>query len=224
MISILIPIYNGIEFIEESVFSVINQTYTRWELLIAINGHEQNSDSYKTACALKAKLTCEIQNKIRIFDFYTKGKANTLNGLIPYCSYKYVALLDVDDVWHNRKLEIQVPFLTKYDVIGSKCVYFGNVSNFVPNIPVKNITFFNFFKMNPIINSSCIIRKEFCYWNPDEFIEDYDLWLRLRKLGKTFYNCPQILVKHRIHEKSSFNSTGKHKKIRKEFLEKHKIL
>jgi len=33
------PIYNGIEFIEESVKSIIKQTYTEWELIIGINGH-----------------------------------------------------------------------------------------------------------------------------------------------------------------------------------------
>ncbi len=39
MISILIPIYNGIEFIDESIHSVINQTFNNWELLIGVNGH-----------------------------------------------------------------------------------------------------------------------------------------------------------------------------------------
>ena len=44
MISILIPIYNGIEFVEESVSSVIQQTFKEWELIIGINGHPKNSD------------------------------------------------------------------------------------------------------------------------------------------------------------------------------------
>jgi len=46
MISILIPLYNGIEFLEESVNSVINQTYSQWELLIGVNGYSTNSDIY----------------------------------------------------------------------------------------------------------------------------------------------------------------------------------
>ena len=49
MISILIPIYNGIEFIDESVNSVINQFFTDWELLIGINGYPKNSEVYKIA-------------------------------------------------------------------------------------------------------------------------------------------------------------------------------
>jgi hypothetical protein len=60
---------------------------------------------------------------------------------------------------------------------------------------------------NPMINSSVIIRKELCYWWSDEDgIEDYGLWIRLRKQNKTFYNCPDVLVKHRIHKTSAFNS------------------
>ena len=39
MISILLPIYNGIEFIEESIYSILQQEYTDWELLIGINGY-----------------------------------------------------------------------------------------------------------------------------------------------------------------------------------------
>lgn len=48
-ITILMPIYNGIEFIDESVNSIKNQNYKNWELLIGINGHSENSEVYKIA-------------------------------------------------------------------------------------------------------------------------------------------------------------------------------
>ena len=106
MISILMPIYNGIEFIEESVSSILRQTYKEWELLIAINGHPENSDVYKIAKEYEKKT-----DKLRVYDFYEiKGKSNTLNEMIKYCNYNYVALLDVDDIWLPRKLEAQLPF------------------------------------------------------------------------------------------------------------------
>ena len=44
MISILMPIYNGIEYINESVMSVLCQSYDKWELIIGINGHPPDSD------------------------------------------------------------------------------------------------------------------------------------------------------------------------------------
>lgn len=204
------PIYNGVEFIHDSVPSVIEQSYDKWELLIGINGHPQNSDVYKMA-----KKYEDINNKIRVFDFHNiKGKSNTLNELIKYSNYDYIALLDVDDIWHVEKLDMQSKFLGEYDVIGSNCIYFGDKPGIVPQIPQYDFSNFNFASVNPIINASTIIKKPFCHWRREfDGVEDYDLWLRLRKLNKRFYNCPEILVKHRIHNQSAFNAKGNNNKV-----------
>ena len=204
------PIYNGIEFINESVPSIINQTFNEWELIIGINGHPINSEVYNIA-----KKYEEIDDiRIKVLELFPiKGKANTLNEMIKYCKYNYVALLDVDDIWQSKKLEIQSKFINNYDVIGSNCVWFGDREGVVPRIPNYDFSDFNFAQVNPIINSSSIIKKELCFWN-ENGIEDYDLWLRLRKLNKKFYNCPEILVKHRIHQTSAFNSKGNNDKVK----------
>ena len=216
MISILMPIYNGIEFINESVTSVLSQTYLDWELIIGINGHPPKSDVYKIA-----KLFENISPKIKVYDLFNcNGKSNTLNSMIEYCNFDYIALLDVDDIWRPIKLETQVQYIKDYDVVGSRCIYFGESKNgIIPDIPVRDISTFNFFTFNPIINSSIIIKKEFAKWN-ENGIEDYDLWLTLRKMQKKFYNCPEILVKHRIHNDSAFNSKGNHMLV-SNLLKKH---
>jgi glycosyltransferase involved in cell wall biosynthesis len=210
MISILIPIYNGIEFIEESVSSVLNQTYDQWELLIGINGHPQDSEVYKIAKKYENKC-----NKIRVFDFYTiRGKSNTLNFMIQFCNFNYVAILDVDDIWHPQKLELQSRALNYFDVIGSNCVWFGDRPGVVPQIPTGDISNIDFSIVNPIINSSSIIRKELAYWNGKwDGVEDYDMWLRIRKQNKKIFNFKEILVKHRIHNQSAFNSKGNDNKV-----------
>lgn len=215
MISILIPVYNGIEFINESVTSVLEQTFEDWEIIIAINGHPENSSEYKIAKEYES-----ISDKIRVYDFYNVwGKADTLNSMIPYCKYDYVAILDVDDVWYDNKLETQLTYLGKYDVIGSQCVYFGDLENINPSIPLGDISNHDFTKVNPVINSSVIIRKELCHW-VENGIEDYDLWLRLKSQSKTFYNFNDVLVKHRIHKSSAFNSNGHSSKL-PQLLEKY---
>ena len=205
MISILIPIYNGIEFIDESVSSVLRQTYGNWELLIGINGHPPNSKTYLTAKEYEKK-----SDKIKVFDFHQiKGKSNTLNERVNHCKYDYVALLDVDDNWHHDKLSVQSQLLNRFDVIGSNCVWFGDRNGVIPPIPVGDISNYNFALVNPIINSSSIIRKELCFWNNIfDGVEDYDLWIRLRKHNKKFFNFETVLVKHRIHNTSAFNSKG----------------
>lgn len=207
MISILMPIKNGIDFLNESVESILQQTYTQWELIIGINGLPANSDEYKIA-----KQYADAFSNIHVLDLpEINGKSNALNAMLTHCQYDYVAILDVDDIWLPSKLEMQIPFLYKYDVIGTKCLYFG-IMNGIPDIPIGDISNIDFKKCNPIINSSSIIRKELCHWI-ENGIEDYDLWLRLRKLNKTFYNCEQVLVKHRIHHSSAFNTKGNNNKV-----------
>ena len=72
MINILMPIYNGIEFIDESVTSIKKQTFKEWKLIIGINGHPSNSEVYK-----KAK---EYENdKIKVIDlFEIKGEIRSI--------------------------------------------------------------------------------------------------------------------------------------------------
>lgn len=225
MISILIPIHNGIEFLSQSLGSVFQQNYYDWEVIIAVNGFEQNSETYQEAKKYVEKIL-DYNNSpkclkeaglspisIRVLDFYfIKGKANALNRMLDYCNGDYVAILDVDDIWLPDKLDYQSILMGIYDIIGTKCVYFGDKEGFIPDIPIGDLTGFNFTVLNPIINSSALIRKELCCWE-ENGIEDYDLWLKLWKQGKRFYNINKVYVKHRIHQQSAFNSKGNHLKV-----------
>ena len=218
MITVLIPLYNGVEFLTEAIHSVKTQSFVDWEIIIGVNGHPKDSIVFEQAMKFASE-------KIRIFDLYdlpVNGKSAALNKMLEYASHHYIALLDADDIWHPNKLETQIPFLKQgYDVVGSQCIYFGDM-NGSPSIPVGDISHLDFFTVNPMINSSTIIKKDLCWW--DGFfngIEDYDLWLRLRKEGKRFYNCQDYLVKHRIHQTSAFNSNGNSNRV-PELLQRHR--
>ena len=136
---------------------------------------------------------------------------------------EYVALIDVDDIWYPNKLEEQIPFLGLYDIIGSKCQYFGD-SNIIPDIPDGDISSYDFFLQNPIINSSAVLRKTLLIYNISEItgLEDYELWLRLRYIIQAkFYNVPHVLVGHRIHNNSAFNNINNN--YLPEFLMRKKV-
>lgn len=211
-IAILLPIYNGVEYFEESFASIILQNYQHWQLWIGINGYEPEESIYN-----KIKKIIEPYAKsheIMLFDFGKRAnKAATLNLMVKLLpeEIKYIALIDVDDVWFPNKLEMQIKHIPQFDVIGSKCKYFGkNIpDNIIPNIPVGDFTRFPFTMCNPIINSSVIIKKEFAHWDEESKIEDYELWLNLQKKGSIlFYNCADVLIKHRIHSSSAFNNVN----------------
>ena len=212
MFSIVIPIYNGVKYLEDSLTSVFEQTYKEWEVIIGINGHEPDSEIEKIANLIKEKLQnhYKLKNRIDIIYYSTKGKAATLNAMITHCKYNYIALLDVDDIWLPKKLEKQLAYIDNFDIVGSQCNYFHDMSG-SPGIPTGNLKDFNFFSCNPIINCSAVLKKEFCTWCTDDQcfgVEDYDLWLRLKHENRTFYNIGEILCLHRIHRESFFNNSN----------------
>ena len=214
MITILIPIYNGIEFISQCISGIESQTYTHWEVIIGVNGHEKNSKVFKKASEFS-------NDKIKVFDMYEiKGKAKALNEMVKHAKYNWIALLDVDDVWLANKLQIQLNYMANYDVIGTRCIYFGDINNIVPRIPIGDITSFDFLSVNPVINSTVILKKELCNWREDTMLEDYELWLRLWRMGKKFYNDAGVHMLHRIHKESAFNSKGNHTHV-KELIEEY---
>ena len=78
-----------------------------------------------------------------------------------------------------------------------------------------------------IVNCSMFHKKAFddCEGYDDSLKgwEDYDLWIRLRKENKQFFNCKAILVKHRIHSASAFNAKGNNNKV-EDLLKSHNIV
>ena len=108
---------------------------------------------------------------------------------------------------------MQVPYLNTYDVVGSHCYYInkdGYNLSFSPKLPVGDITEYNFFDGNPIINSSVILKKSDAVWQLDDIningVEDYDLWFKLKFQKKKFYNIEKKICFHRLHDKSYFNN------------------
>ena len=221
-ISILMPIYNGIEYFDDSLSSIINQTYKNYELIIGVNGNNKNSDVYLEVLdkVNKHKYT----DNISIHDLYEiKGKSNALNEMVNMCKYEWVSLLDVDDIWHKDKLINQKEYIGKYDVIGTNCKYFGD-SDIIPELPMGDVSDFNFFKYNPIVNSSCIIRKSLAKWDGNDGVEDYELWLQLIIKNKKFFNVNKILTFHRIHTDSCYNSKGNHllvEKLKEKYVQEY---
>jgi glycosyltransferase involved in cell wall biosynthesis len=207
MISILMATYNGENFIKESIDSIINQTFTEWELLIGFNGTTDNSK----------EIVNEYKDyRIRIFDYSNdKGKAKTLNKLILESKYDWIAIQDDDDVWIENKLEKQIKFIGTYDVIGTMISYIDENLNFKgqPNLEFKHdeIISKSLNGNNQIANTSAIFKKNDALkingWDIKiDGIEDFDFWLRLIKDGKKFVNLPDKLVLHRLHDKSNFNT------------------
>lgn len=204
MISVLLPIYNGKEFLDECIPSILNQTFGKFEILVGINGHDE-----KSAAVIVEKLKSFKDSRIKILICPYKGKVRALNRLVPHARYKHIALIDADDLWLPNKLEEQIKFIDKYDVVGSDIEYFGDKDG-SPQLFLGRLIKQYFSWQNPLVSSAVILKKEDAFWSRDwGDLEDYNLWITLMKRGKTFYNVPQVLAKHRIHKNSYFNNKNK---------------
>jgi glycosyltransferase involved in cell wall biosynthesis len=105
LISIVMPAYNCEQFIDISIQSILNQTYTNWELLIA-------DDASKD----KTKNIIDNYTDPRIKKFHNKsnlGYLKTCNKLFALTTGEYIAFQDADDLSDPSRLEIQLNYLTE---------------------------------------------------------------------------------------------------------------
>ncbi len=211
LISILLPVANGAEFLFESLSSVLYQTYPHWECLVILNGQGLEGPAEAVASAF-------TDSRIRILKCPTTvtNKAAALNAGVAEANpaANWIALLDVDDIWAPHKLAKQIPILSQNpQVVATHARYFGEFHG-IPKLPTGWIDPHTLADVNPIINSSALLRKDVAHWDyhpqyPDS-LEDYYMWMKLAADPRGgMYVIPEVLVNHRIHRESAFNSRGK---------------
>ena len=173
-VSIAIPFYNAEQFLEYAVLSVINQTYSNWELLLIDDGSTDAS----------LEIARRFQNdKIRVIsDGENRGLVFRLNQSVDMANGVYYARMDADDIMHIDRIKTQVGFLTDnndVDVVGTDCYIIDDKNDiitydskgFIPYNPARSFT-------HPTIMG----RREWFLQNrydPDyPRGEDLELWLR----------------------------------------------
>ncbi len=110
LVSIITPSYNSSKYIAETIESVLNQTYTNWEMIITDDCSTDN--------------TCEIveiyiknDSRIKLLHLNeNSGAGIARNNSIKVAKGKYIAFLDSDDLWLPYKLERQLDFMNKKDI------------------------------------------------------------------------------------------------------------
>lgn len=105
-ISVIVAVYNAGKYLTPAIQSVLNQTYGDFELLILDNGSKDGSlDKLYNIC----------DPRIKIFPLEKNlGAYGGLNFLLDHCEGEYVAIQDHDDIWHPKKLSIQLNFLESH--------------------------------------------------------------------------------------------------------------
>ena len=108
LVSVIMNCHNGSTFLNESISSLINQTYTNWELIFWDNRSTDNSvDIIKNFNDSRIKI---FESKI----FEKLGKAR--NNALLKCSGEIIGFLDTDDIWCQKKIEKQIPLFNNKDI------------------------------------------------------------------------------------------------------------
>lgn len=213
-VTVLVPLYNGIEFLEECLTSVKEQVFTDWTCVVGVNGHgDDGGDVYKKAVSIVEKLSDPRFSVINLPGI--KGAPDAINELVIRSKTEWVAHLDADDKWDSMKLHCQMRLIEGdkegvLSVIGTFALYFGEWGlPKGPSIPGEAIHPDMFKRFNPMIHSSIVIRKELAHYS-NEFlgVYDYDCWCKLTLQGKRFFNIPLDLTWHRVYKQSAFNASG----------------
>jgi glycosyltransferase involved in cell wall biosynthesis len=208
MITVVVPLYNGIEFLDECLRSVKEQIYNDWTCIVGVNGHGPSGglvmlEAIKIVDALE-------DGRFSVVNLpEVKGAPEAINALVASAKTPWIAHLDADDKWHPMKLHCQMKSIDEAnaDIIGTFCRYFGDWSG-GPNIQGGYVSEDSFHKMNPMVHSSIVIRKELAHYTNEFVTYDYDCWLRNLVAKKVFFNVPLELTLHRVYSASHFNASG----------------
>jgi glycosyltransferase involved in cell wall biosynthesis len=200
MISVILPVYNGAAYLKEAIESILNQTYTNFELIIINDGSIDTSEKI-------IKFFCDS----RIIYLYqeNQGLAATLNNGIKIAKGKYIARQDQDDISLPDRFKRQIAYLEAHSQCGMVgCwakILTGNSSKerFHKHPSEYAEILFELLFDNPIVHSSVMIRRSVFetvgLYTTDKMRqppEDYELWSRIAKYYP-IANIPEVLQHYR---------------------------
>lgn len=200
-VSVIMPVYNGADYIKKAVDSVFAQEVPL-ELLVIDDGSSDGTEEVLAAYQEKKNFRY-LKNKQNI------GPAASRNRGVEKAQGDYVAFLDADDWWEDGKLAHQLEALQKTGCVmcstGRELMH-ADGSPAGKYIPVKEtITYRELLKHNSINCSSVLIKREAALLFPmehDDSHEDYLTWLRVLKRYGTAVGIDRPYLKYRLSKGS----------------------
>lgn len=199
MISIIVPVYNAEHFIDETIESVLRQSYTDFELLLVDDCSTDGSAAKILEYAKKddrVKLISQSENK---------GAAAARNRGTEESKGRYIAFLDSDDIWTKGKLQKSFEFMqekhagfvfTGYEFVDEEGKPTGARVHVPECLDFKHALLnTNIFTSTVLIDTEKI-DKSLCMM-PDMKSEDTATWWTILKAGHKAYGLNECLVKYR---------------------------
>lgn len=196
MISIIVPVYNARPFLEATIGSVLAQTYRDFELIFVDDGSTDDSIEYIKGIN---------DDRIKILKNDKKGVASARNYGLARAQGEYIAFLDADDIWDERKLEKTMAFMKKKDAGFVFTAYEFGDENARPTGKIVHVpemmTYKKALSRTVIFTSTVIIDlskvdRKFVYMPVIES-EDTATWWNILRTGIIGYGLDESLTVYR---------------------------
>lgn len=210
--SIVLPVYNGEEYLREALASLRWQTLADWECICINDGSYDGSGEILEQFAA-------FDQRFRIFHQPNAGIVASLNRGIREARAAWIARMDADDIALPERLAVQWEFVTRHPdtlVLSSHivCMDAAGLPIGVQCGPTNHSEIEDQLLVgkNTINHPTVVMRREAVigvgmYRQEFEWVEDADLWLRLARKG-VLKTVPRVLLKYRMHDRSVCSTRG----------------
>jgi len=203
LVSIIMPNYNSVQFIEETIISVFAQTYKNWELVLV--------DDCSTDSSVKIIESLMAEDKrIKLIKLReNSGPAIARNHAIQEAQGRYLAFLDSDDLWHPKKLSKQIAFMKEQDIAlsytGYCCIEEDSGQSIDEIYAPQKVDYNELLKQNIIGCLTAIYdtKKLGKVYMPNiDKRQDFGLWLNILKKIPYAYGINEPLAYYRVRSAS----------------------
>ncbi len=219
LVSIIIPVYNGANYMHEAIDSAVAQTYKNIEIIVVNDGSKDNGKTEQIALS--------YGDKIRYFYKENGGCGSALNYGVKNKKGKYFSWLSHDDVYLPNKVEHQINILNKldnkdtilycgYDLINEKSQHIAT-NKIIDRIPENKLNIPLFPLLRGLIHGCSLLIPVKYFHEVGLFNEklittqDYDLWFKIFRVAPIYFD-DQVLIKARMHPERGTNTISIHEK------------
>ena len=223
LVSVVIPVYKGDNYVREAIESVLKQTYKNVEIVV-VNDGSPDEGKTRNACL-------EYEGKIEYFEKENGGCASAINYGIKMAKGDFISWLSHDDLYYPNKIEHQIKLYREKNLDPKKVIIsnsgdlidkdgkkiphpsYGKTGFLNSRQAFRHLLFEKCFNGCGLLIPRNLFKDGFFFNEDMRFVLDWNLWLKFAIGGAEFYVDKEVLVSNRQHSGQVTNTQSElHKK------------
>ena len=211
-VSIIIPVYNGEDYMREAIDSALNQTYKNIEVIVVNDGSKDKTD----------EIAKSYGDKIVYLKKENGGVSTALNLALEKMTGDYFSWLSHDDRYYPQKIECEMKYLETNGLIGKKVILYSDydIMDSESKVYLTAVKEHDELMKKPeycllrgAINGLTLLIPRQAFDECGNFrtdlrcVQDYVLWEKMMRAGYLYIHIPEVLVTTRIHQMQQGNTS-----------------